>query len=56
MYHKILVPLDGSKRAERNLGHAEDLGRQHNAKLIFLQVVGSPHIANFDETDMLLHC
>jgi nucleotide-binding universal stress UspA family protein len=25
MYHKILVPLDGSKRAERILPHVEEL-------------------------------
>ncbi len=39
MYHKILVPLDGSKRAEKILPHVEDLARRYNAKVIFLQVV-----------------
>lgn len=55
MYHKILVPLDGSKRAERILSHAEELARRYNAKVIFLRVVRSPHIVSLDETDMLLH-
>ena len=39
MYQKILVPLDGSKRAERILPHVEELARRYNAKVIFLQVV-----------------
>ena len=39
MYHKILVPLDGSKRAERILPHVEELARRYQAKVIFLQVV-----------------
>jgi nucleotide-binding universal stress UspA family protein len=39
MYHKILVPLDGSKRAEAILPHVEDLARRYQARVIFLQVV-----------------
>jgi len=39
MYHKILVPLDGSKRAERILPHVEELARRYKAKVIFLQIV-----------------
>ena len=39
MYQNVLVPLDGSKRAERILTHVEELSRRLNAKLIFLQVV-----------------
>ena len=39
MYHKILVPLDGSKRAERILPHVEELARRYKAKVIFLQVL-----------------
>ena len=27
MYHKILVPLDGSKRAEKILPHVEELAK-----------------------------
>lgn len=39
MYKTILVPLDGSKRAERILNHVEELSRRLDAKLIFLQIV-----------------
>ena len=39
MYHKILVPLDGSKRAERILPHVEELARRYKAKVIFLQII-----------------
>jgi nucleotide-binding universal stress UspA family protein len=39
MYHKILVPLDGSKRADRILPHVEGLAKRYQAKVIFLQVV-----------------
>ena len=39
MYHKILVPLDGSKRAEKILPHVEELATRYKAKVIFLQVV-----------------
>jgi nucleotide-binding universal stress UspA family protein len=55
MYHKILVPLDGSKRAERILGHVEELARRYDATAIFLQVIRSPIVTCFDETGMLLH-
>ena len=52
MYHTILVPLDGSKRAEAILPHLEELARRYEARLIFLQViepgllVGSPEIVD----------
>ena len=39
MYHKILVPLDGSKRAEKILPHAEEMAKRYKAKIILLQVV-----------------
>ena len=39
MYQKILVPLDGSKRAECILPHVESLARMYGAKVILLQVV-----------------
>ena len=39
MYHKILVPLDGSKRADRILPHVEELAKRYKAKVIFLRVV-----------------
>ena len=39
MYKVILVPLDGSERAEAILPHAEDLARCYRAKVIFLRVI-----------------
>jgi nucleotide-binding universal stress UspA family protein len=39
MYKSILVPLDGSARAEAILPHAEVLARTMGAKLILLRVI-----------------
>jgi nucleotide-binding universal stress UspA family protein len=39
MYHKILVPLDGSRRAERILPHVESLATTYGARIILLRVV-----------------
>ena len=39
MYDKILVPLDGSIRAERILPHVEHLALTERARVIFLRVV-----------------
>lgn len=39
MYETILVPLDGSPRAERILPHVEALAQTHEARVIFLQVI-----------------
>ena len=39
MYKTILVPLDGSKRAEAILPHVEELAQRYDARVIFLQVV-----------------
>ena len=39
MYKSILVPLDGSKRAERILPHVEELALRFEAKVIFIRVV-----------------
>ena len=44
MYNTILVPLDGSKRAEAILHHVEELAQRYDAKVIFLQVVEPPPI------------
>jgi nucleotide-binding universal stress UspA family protein len=49
MYKKILVPLDGSARAERILPHVEELAHRLGSELLFMQVVvnesavGGPH-------------
>ena len=56
MYHTILVPLDGSKRAERILKHVEKMAQRYSAKVIFLQVVSSSHIIGRGESfDMELY-
>ena len=39
MYSTILVPLDGSKRAEAILPHVEELAQRYGTKVIFIQVV-----------------
>jgi len=39
MYKKILIPLDGSKRAEAILPHVEDMAKRYSSKLILLQVI-----------------
>lgn len=38
-YKTILVPLDGSPRAEKILPHVEELARKFDANLILLQVI-----------------
>lgn len=44
MYSTILVPLDGSKRAEAILPHVETLAKCFNSKLILLNVLEPVHI------------
>ncbi|MBV7331515.1 universal stress protein [Chloroflexi bacterium TSY] len=39
MYKKILVPLDGSKRAEAIMPHVEEMAHRYEAKVILMQVV-----------------
>ncbi len=39
MYKRILVPLDGSERAERVLPHAAEIARCSGATLVLLQVL-----------------
>jgi nucleotide-binding universal stress UspA family protein len=39
MYKVILVPLDGSARAEAILPHVADLARCYQARVVFVQVV-----------------
>ena len=53
MYHCILVPLDGSKRAEAILPHVEELALRFRAKLVFLQVVEPPAILADSEVPYL---
>jgi len=53
MYHTILVPLDGSKRAEAILPHLEELAHHYNARVIFLQVVEPSPLALGSEGNYL---
>jgi nucleotide-binding universal stress UspA family protein len=39
MYQTILVPLDGSRRAEKILPYVEDVARRFEATVVLLQVV-----------------
>ncbi|MDM8539123.1 universal stress protein [Desulfobacterales bacterium HSG17] len=39
MYKTILVPLDGSKRAEAIIPHVEELAVNYHAKIVILRVV-----------------
>ena len=41
MYKTILVPLDGSKRAEAILPHVEEMAHRFKAKVVLVQVVES---------------
>lgn len=41
MYKTILVPLDGSKRAEKILPHVEEIAHLFGAKVVFMQAVES---------------
>ncbi|MDX2454100.1 universal stress protein [Desulfosarcina sp.] len=49
MYETILVPLDGSKRAEAILPHVEELARRFGAKVIFLRIVEDVMMLGYDE-------
>ena len=52
MYKTILVPLDGSKRAESILAHAESLAVAFGAKVVLLQVV-EPSVSIVTPYDMV---
>ena len=56
MYNSVLVPLDGSRRAEAILPHEEKLAQRYNATVIFLQVVEPvPIVAGREGAYMALH-
>jgi nucleotide-binding universal stress UspA family protein len=44
MYKRILVPLDGSHRAEAILPHAEELARCGEGMLIFVSIIEPPPV------------
>jgi len=46
MYKTILVPLDGSKRAEAILPHVEELAQRFDASVVFVRVLEPiPYVA-----------
>ena len=53
MYKIILVPLDGSKRAEEILPHIEEMAHRFAAKVVFMQVVES-HILAMSDYDAVV--
>lgn len=44
MYKTILVPLDGSKRAEAILPHVEEMAAHYGSAVVFLRVFEIPHM------------
>jgi len=50
MYKTILVPLDGSKRAEAILPHVKDMATHYGSAIVFLRVFEIPHISSFVST------
>jgi nucleotide-binding universal stress UspA family protein len=50
MYQCILVPLDGSKRAESILHHVEEIALRFKSKVVFVQAVEPPPILMGPET------
>ena len=49
MYQTILVPLDGSKRAEAILSHVESIAKSNDANVFFLKVEEEPIMLERDE-------
>ena len=49
MYQTILVPLDGSKRAEAILSHVESIAKSNDAQVFFLKVEEEPIMLDRDE-------
>ena len=44
-YKCVMVPLDGSRRAEATIPTANRLAQEHNARLLLVHVVGNPEMA-----------
>lgn len=54
MYKTILVPLDGSKRAEYILGHVEQMVHRYAAQVILLKVVNLPRLIGYESSELEL--
>lgn len=46
MFHKILVPLDGSRAAEASLEQASYLATMSGGTLLFVQVLGNSMVTD----------
>jgi nucleotide-binding universal stress UspA family protein len=56
MYKTILVPLDGSKRAEAILPHVEQLAPLYDAKVVLVRVIEPiPYVMGPEGTPIVLH-
>lgn len=56
MYNTILVPLDGSKRAEAILPHVEEMARKIGSRIILLTCVEQKHVYTGDlEISAMVH-
>ncbi|MBI5590098.1 MAG: universal stress protein [Deltaproteobacteria bacterium] len=56
MYQRLLVPLDGSPRAEGILPHVENIALRFKSKVIFLQVLSRHEAAlQIDNINEYLH-
>ena len=55
MYQTILVPVDGSKRAEAILDHAENLAKSDGAQVVFIRVEDEPLMVGLDEVIDVAH-
>ena len=49
MYGTILIPVDGSKRAEAIFSHVENLAKMNDAKVVLLKVEEEPLMLGRDE-------
>ena len=51
MYKKILVPLDGSPRAERILPYVEEIAVKFGSRIVFMQIV-EPNVSMVSPYDI----
>jgi nucleotide-binding universal stress UspA family protein len=54
MYNTILVPLDGSERAEKILTHVKDLAKRYDATVVLMQVIGPAPLSMGLETSFVV--
>lgn len=55
MFDRILIPLDGSARAELILGQVERILRREDSEVILLRVVDLPEVSRFDQARRLAY-